>query len=177
MALGLGPVARVVEYDPHWPRLFEEERARVSAAIGDWTEGIEHVGSTAVPGLPAKPILDVLVGLRTLSDALRCIPRLEAIGYEYVPEYERELPQRRYFRKGPREDRTHHIHMVVRGGDFWRSHVAFRDWLRAYPEDAAAYARVKRDLVSRFGGDRDAYTEGKREFIEAILEKALAAGY
>lgn len=92
MSIGLGPVARVVDYDPRWLELYAEERTRVIGAIGPWLAGIEHIGSTAVPGLAAKPIIDILAGLRTLDDARPCIPRLEAIGYEYVPEYEKELP-------------------------------------------------------------------------------------
>jgi GrpB-like predicted nucleotidyltransferase (UPF0157 family) len=177
VALGLGPIARVIDYDPAWPQRYEEEQTRILAAIGPWVAGIGHIGSTAVVGLAAKPILDILVGLRTLEDALRCIPRMEGIGYEYVPEYERELPMRRYFRKGPVGNRTHHVHMVERGSTFWVEHLRFRDWLRDHPEDARRYERLKRDLAARFGNDRDAYSDAKTEFVRSILRKAEAAGY
>ena len=127
MGIGLGPVARIVNYDPRWPRRFKEEKARILAAIGPWARSVEHVGSTAVPGLAAKPIIDILVGLRSLEDAKECITRLEAIGYEYIPEYEAIRPERRYFRKGPTESRTHHLHMVETSSGFFRNHILFRD--------------------------------------------------
>lgn len=177
MAIGLGPVARVVDHDPRWPRLYEEERARILVAIGPWVAGIEHVGSTAVRGLAAKPIIDVLVGIRALADAVHCIPHLQAIGYEYVPEYEKELPERRYFRKGPVENRTHHLHLVEKGGEFWTSHLRFRDYLRDHPEAVRDYDALKRSLAAKYENDRDAYTESKAEFIRAILRVAVAEGY
>ncbi len=177
MAIGLGPIAHVVDYKPEWPGLYLEERARILAAIGPWVSGIEHVGSTAIPGLAAKPILDILVGLRKLDDASRCIPRMEGLGHEYVAEYEKELPMRRYFWKGLRENRTHHVHMVEAGSDFWVTHLRFRDFLRDHPVDARRYEALKRDLVARFENDRDAYTASKAEFIKSILSKATEAGY
>ena len=177
MALGLGPTARVVDYNPEWPRLYAAEEARILVAIGPWVSRIEHVGSTAIPGLAAKPILDILVGLRKLDDAPRCIPRMEGLGYEYVPEYEKELPMRRYFRKGPRENRTHHVYMVEDGRDFWVAHLRFRDFLRDHPDDARRYELLKRELVARFENDREAYTASKAEFIKTMLSKAAEAGY
>ena len=89
----------VVPYDEAWPSLFEAERVRIERAIGPWTEEIEHVGSTAVPGLAAKPVVDIMVGVESLDDAPVLVERLEGLGYEYVPEFERELPLRRFFRK------------------------------------------------------------------------------
>lgn len=177
MAIGLGPIARVVDYDPRWPQIYEDERARILSAIGPWVAGIEHVGSTAIPGLAAKPIIDILVGLKTLSDAVHCIPRLQAVGYEYVPEYEKEVPERRYFRKGPLENRTHHVHMVEKGSDFWVKHLRFRDHLRDHPEDARRYERLKRELAARFTDDRDLYTESKTDLVESIVQRAAEEGY
>jgi len=172
MGIGLGPVARVADYDPRWPRGFKEEKARILAAIGSWAERVEHVGSTAVPGLAAKPIIDVLVGLRDLEDAKECIPRLVSIGYEYVPEYETVRPERRYFRKGPAEARTHHLHMVETASAFFRNHILFRDYLRAHPAEAGRYEALKRALAEEHEFNRDAYTEGKTEFVESVLRKA-----
>ena len=177
MAIGLGPIARVVDYDPRWPQIYEDERARILSAIGPWVAGIEHVGSTAIPGLAAKPIIDILVGLKTLANAVHCIPRLQAVGYEYVPEYEKEVPERRYFRKGPLENRTHHVHMVEKGSDFWVKHLRFRDYLRDHPEDARRYERLKRELAARFTDDRDSYTESKTDFVESIVQRAAEEGY
>ena len=96
-----GGAVVVADYDPRWPRMFEEERRRIVGAIGPLAVAVEHVGSTSVPRLAAKPVIDILVGVRRLGDATSCVVPLAAIGYEYVPEYEREIPDRRYFRKGP----------------------------------------------------------------------------
>src|SRR5215217_1335020 len=89
----------LVPYEEAWPSLFKEERARIEGAIGPWVEEIEHIGSTAVPGLAAKPVIDIMVGVRSLEDSSALVGRLEAIGYEYVPEFEQQMPFRRYFRK------------------------------------------------------------------------------
>ncbi len=172
MAVGLGPVARLSEYDLRWPALFEEERERILAAIGPSVERVEHVGSTAIPGIAAKPIIDILIGLRSLEDAKECIPRLVAIGYEYVPEYEREIPERRYFRKGPAENRTHHIHIVEVSSEFFRNHLLFRDYLRAHADEAKRYEALKRELAQRFETDREAYTEGKSKYVGRVIERA-----
>ena len=161
----------IVDYDSTWPHQFEEERRRVLAAIGRYVAAVEHVGSTAVPGLAAKPIIDILVGLRSLADATNCIIPLTGLGYEYVPEWEAELPERRYFRRVVPRPRTHHIHMVETTSEFWRRQLLFRDYLRAHPNDARAYETLKRDLASRFDVGRD-YAAAKSVFISAILDKA-----
>ncbi len=170
-----GGAVLLIDYDPRWPREFEEEKARVLAAIGPHVVGVEHIGSTAVPGLPAKPIIDLLVGVRRLDEARPCIAPLAAIGYAYVPEYEAFIPDRRYFRKGAFGARTHHLHMVVIGGEIWNAHVRFRDWLRDHPDDARRYADLKRELAAKFRDDREAYTDGKTAFIREIERRSLAA--
>jgi len=130
----------IVEYDPRWPALFEEERSRLLATTGTLLAVIEHVGSTAVPGLAANPIIDIMGGVRELSEVTRYVAALEGIGYEYVPQYEVSIPERRYFRKprtrqGPR---THHLHIVELTSDFWRRHLLFRDYLRTHPRRSAS---------------------------------------
>ena len=112
---------------------------------------IEHVGSTAVPGLGAKPVIDVMVGLSRLAQAEDRIAALEAAGYEYVRKYERQRPERRYFRKPRLGPRGVHLHCVVEGSHFWVRHLAFRDYLHAHPESAAAYYKLKRELAVRWG--------------------------
>ena len=169
-----GGAVVIVEYDPRWPLRFGEE-ARLLAAIGPRVVAVEHVGSTAVPGLADKPIVDILVGVRRLEDAVACVAPLAAIGYEYVPEYEAEIPDRRYFRKAPFGERTHHLHVVEFGGAFWRRHLAFRDWLRTHPEDAARYGAHKRALAATHVVDREAFTEAKTAFVREIEAKALAS--
>jgi GrpB-like predicted nucleotidyltransferase (UPF0157 family) len=162
----------IVPYDPDWPRRFEEERQVLAAVFAGGSAHIEHVGSTAVPGLGAKPVIDVLIGVPALVEVENRIPALEAAGYEYVPKYEKELPDRRYFRKPRSGPRAFHVHCVVTGSDFWIRHLAFRDHLRAHPESAAAYYNLKRELAMRVS--KEEYTEAKSPFIEGVLASAIA---
>ncbi len=164
----------IADYDPQWMTLYEQERERVLAIIGRKVMAIEHIGSTAVPGLGAKPIIDILVGVRCLADADECIEPLQGIGYEYAPEHEAFIPQRRYFRKGPVGARTYHLHMVEVKSEFWENHLLFRDYLRAHPEVAQKYHELKRELAAKYRFNRPAYTDAKAPFIEAVLAQACA---
>jgi GrpB-like predicted nucleotidyltransferase (UPF0157 family) len=164
----------IADYHPDWPRMFEAERQRIVDAIGLHITTVEHVGSTSVPGLAAKPIIDMLVGLRSLGDAVYCVAPLTALGYEYVPQLEAMLPERRYFRRFQSGIRTHQIHMVEEGGPFWTRHLQFRDYLRAHPVTAAEYETLKRRLADEFTADRPAYTDAKTAFIRRV--EALARG-
>ena len=163
----------IVEYDARWPGLYEQEKELILSRIGREAVAIEHIGSTAVPGLGAKPIIDIMIAVSRLADAERCIKPLATIHYEYVPRHEAVMPERRYFHKGPsRGSRTHHLHMVEHDGDFWRRHLLFRDFLRAHPVEAQHYYRLKKELAEHFGTDREAYTEAKTSFIKACVERA-----
>ena len=162
----------IVDYDPRWPALYEEERDRILAVVGSLIIGIEHIGSTAVPGLGGKPIIDIMPAVGCLTDAERCIEPLEGIGYEYVPEYNELMPERRYFHKGPPQAHTFHLHMVELSSGFWERHLLFRDWLRTHPEDAQEYYRLKKELAARFGRDREGFTDAKTPFIESIVARA-----
>lgn len=161
----------VVRYDPVWPGRFERERAKLIRIFPPSLATIEHIGSTAVPGLGAKPVIDIMLGVDELGLVDEWIPAIEDLGYEYVPEYERRLPGRRYFRKPRERPRTHHLHAVERGGEFWSRHLQFRDILRASPELAREYFDLKRRLARDYANDRIAYTEGKSEFINQCLER------
>ena len=162
----------LVEYDTQWPIRFREEAERIRGAIGRAVVSIEHIGSTAVSGLVAKPILDILVGVRRLEDSAECVGPLGGIGYEYVPEHEALFPERRYFHKGPPGRRTHHMHLVEYGGGFWTEHVLFRDYLRTHPDEATRYASLKRELAALVGHDPHLYTDGKTAFIRHAVAKA-----
>ena len=163
----------IVPYDPRWPSLFERERQVIESAINPYVREIQHVGSTAVPGLAAKPVLDIMVGVRTLEDAPACVEGLTGIGYEYVPEFEEQLPWRRFFRKLHEGRRTHQIHLVERSDrEWWDRHIAFRDYLRLHSEAAREYGRLKQDLAERFRDDRDIYTDAKTDFITALERRA-----
>lgn len=166
---GTQPV-EVVDYDPDWPRRYEEERDRIAAAIGDALLAIEHVGGTAVPGLPAKPVIDLMLGVEDIERAGPAVAALINLGYEYVPEFESQLPDRRYFRRGTPD--THHVHMVPVSSDFFEEHLLFRDWLRAHPQAAEEYGKLKRGLAGRFPNDRDAYRAGKVPFIDTVVAAA-----
>ncbi len=172
MPMGKGIV--IVDHDPRWPRLYEMERLQILQAIGEHLVALEHIGSTAVPRLGAKPTIDIMAGVSNLDDSGRCIQPLETIGYSYVPEYEEFIPDRRYFRKGPHDARSHHLHMVEHGGDFWERHLLFRDHLRAHPEVARRYERLKRELAPQYT-DGNEYADAKTPFIDAVIEEALAA--
>lgn len=163
----------IVPYDRDWPHRFERERNVLRQVFRGTDAVIEHVGSTAVPGLGAKPIIDIMVGVPALQEVEVRIPGLESRGYEYVPKYEAQLPERRYFVKPRSRPRTHHLHCVVRGGEFWCRHLAFRDHLRSHPKSAAEYVELKQRLASRHRTDRVAYTEGKSAFVDSILDERL----
>jgi GrpB-like predicted nucleotidyltransferase (UPF0157 family) len=160
----------VVDYDPSWPRSYAEERDRIAAALGESVTAIEHVGGTAVPGLPAKPVVDIMVGVADIERAGQAVAGLINLGYQYVPELESELPERRYFRRGSPE--THHIHMVAVDSDFWEEHLLFRDYLRTHPQAAEEYGKLKRGLAGRFRFDRAAYRAGKLPFIDTVVTAA-----
>jgi GrpB-like predicted nucleotidyltransferase (UPF0157 family) len=166
-----GPSERVelVDHDPRWAALFEQERARLAAVFDGRAVGIEHVGSTSVPGLSAKPIVDILVGLREVSVTDAEIAAMERLEYEYLGEF--GLPGRLYFRKG--EPRTHHVHVVEHGGEHWERHLTFRDALRADPEERRRYDELKRRLAAE-GHPREVYTELKTPFIRAVEARARA---
>lgn len=135
---------------------------------------IEHIGSTAVPGLGAKPVIDIMVGLRKISDARDCIGPLRRIGYEYVPELEAEIPERRYFHKGPSNvpKKHYHLHMVEIHSEFWNVHILFRDYLRTHSDAAQEYYKLKTELAAKHRLNREAYTEAKTSFIRSTIAKA-----
>ncbi len=164
----------IVDYNPQWPVMYEEARARLLNVIGSYTEQIEHIGSTSVPGLGAKPVIDILIGVRALEDAdAHCIEPVVGLGYEYIQRYEVEMPFRRYFRQDNAEGiRTHHIHLVEITHSFWARHIVFRDYLRTFPDTAAAYEKLKRELAPQFT-DGNEYANAKTDFIEATITKAF----
>lgn len=156
------------EYRAAWPGLFEHERAAIAAALGSGALAIEHVGSTSVAGLAAKPIIDIAIGVESFEASIVLAAPLEALGYAHRGEF--GIPRRRYFTKG--EPRTHHIHMLEIASDEWRCHLHFREFLRAHPSVAAEYGSLKRELAERHASDREGYTEAKSEFIRSVLRRA-----
>jgi GrpB-like predicted nucleotidyltransferase (UPF0157 family) len=163
------PVA-VVPYADECAISFEAWRQRLSGALGRSVVRIEHVGSTAVPGLEAKPIIDIQVSVVDVDDEAAYVPAIEALG---VSLRFRE-PGHRYFRLAGDRPRTVQIHVCEAGGEWEREHLLFRDFLRAHPQARDAYARLKRDLAERYRDDRLAYNEGKTGFILDTLDQAIS---
>ena len=158
---------RLVPPDPSWPAQFELERAMLAEAIGEWVEGgIHHVGSTAVPALEAKPIIDILVGVRDLEAARGCFEPLADLRYLYAPYLPDEM---HWFCKPDPTRRTHHLHLVPFGSPRFLDELSFRDRLRANPRLAVDYAALKRWLAEQHRDDREAYTEAKGRFIRQAL--------
>lgn len=167
---GLDEPIRLVPYDPSWPQRFLTEREPLQKAIGSWaTGGIHHVGSTAIPGLDAKPIIDILVGVESLEASRACFDPVAKLGYLYAPYRADEM---HWFCKPHPSRRTHHLHLVPTDSSRFRDKLAFRDRLRTDPAVAAEYAALKRELAARFSDDREAYTDAKAEFIRRVLNPA-----
>jgi GrpB-like predicted nucleotidyltransferase (UPF0157 family) len=161
---------RIVPYDPSWPERFEEERATLADALGDWVlGGIHHVGSTSVSGLEAKPVIDILVGVRGLEESRSCFERLGTLGYLYAPYRSSEM---HWFCKPDPSRRTHHLHLVPAGSPRFRDELAFRDYLRTHRDVAEEYGALKRRLAKELEYDREAYTDAKSEFIRATVQRA-----
>lgn len=156
----------VFPYDPDWPRRFETERARLEEVLAPWlVAGVHHIGSTAVPGLTAKPVIDMMAGIRDLNEARAAFEPLQALGYEY-----REHRPEAHLFWTP----THGVHLTEPGSDLWRERLAFRDGLRANPELAAEYAEWKlRHAAMDPGLDRGLYSgRNKRPFVARVLAEA-----
>jgi GrpB-like predicted nucleotidyltransferase (UPF0157 family) len=158
---------RIVPYDPTWPLSFEAERAALADLIAPWLAGpIEHVGSTAVPGLAAKPVIDIMVGVRELEASRPAITELARLGYCYFP-YHAEIMH--WFCKPSPAHRTHHLQLVPWMSPLWVDRLAFRDLLRTHADVAADYAALKRRLAAEHEFDREAYTDAKTPFVEWVL--------
>ena len=150
-----------------WAAAYERERAEIAAALGEHIIGIEHVGSTSIPDVPAKPILDILVGIQDFDEARACVAPMTGLGYTYRGE--NGIPRRHYFVKG--DPRTHHVHMVEVQSDTWKGTLRFRDLLRTHPHLASEYACEKERLARTYADDREGYQREKDKVVESILER------
>lgn len=157
---------QVVEYDPAWPGIFDQLRAYVWPSLSDVALGIEHVGSTSVPGLRAKPVIDACIVVASRNEVPACIQRLASIGY--VHRGNLGVPDREAFRR-PDEVPRHHLYLSPRESLSLKNHLGFRDYLRLHPEAAREYGELKTSLARRFPDDIDSYIAGKTEFILHVL--------
>lgn len=159
----------LVDYDPAWAPAFEREREALALVLGEWLTGpIEHIGSTAVPGLRAKPVLDIMAGVESLEASLPAIQAVFRLDYVHYP-YRAEVMH--WFCKPSPAHRTHHLHLVPFGSALWSERLLFRDVLRRDRGLAAEYAELKTLLAQRYRNDREAYTEAKSAFVVRVLTK------
>jgi GrpB-like predicted nucleotidyltransferase (UPF0157 family) len=159
------------DYDPRWPDVFETERARLEAAIGPHVVAIEHIGSTSVPRLAAKPVVDIGVAVEEFFAARVCILPIKRLGYRYKGQH--GIPRRHFFYKG---ERTHHLHMLETSSGEWHDLLDFRDWLRADAETARAYEALKRALAERHRDQVEDYAHAKTDFVREALSRARREG-
>jgi GrpB-like predicted nucleotidyltransferase (UPF0157 family) len=157
----------IVDYDPDWPVLYEKEKRQILEAVGDRILDIEHIGSTAVPDLGAKPIIDIMAGVRDKANADECLIPLQKIGYTDVTP-EPDDPEWFYcLGKGPHSP-GYHLHLMKYQSGHWNRHLDFRDYLRSHPDVAKKYFRLKKGLSKKYGTDRVGYTNAKTAFIRNI---------
>jgi GrpB-like predicted nucleotidyltransferase (UPF0157 family) len=160
----MGRSVRVVPYDPRWRTQFEEEAGVMAGVFGAKLVDVHHFGSTAVEGMWAKPIVDLMVVVEVIETADALTPQLEAIGYTAQGEY--GIAGRRFFFKGSYNERSHHLHVYAVGNEQIDRHLAFRDYMRAHPALADEYSELKRQLAYCYPQDMDSYIAGKHEFIQ-----------
>jgi GrpB-like predicted nucleotidyltransferase (UPF0157 family) len=171
--LALGVVdgsVRLVPHNPLWQTYFDLESQHLYKVLEPYIKEIRHIGSTAIPGIFAKPILDIMVGLVNVADVRHCEAPLEALDYIY--EGEQDISGWHFFRKKTGDLTTHHLHVVEWNGAYWRDHVLFQEYLFRHPEVAEAYERLKITLAKKYADDREAYTQDKTDFINKITEMA-----
>lgn len=159
---------RLELYNPSWPAAFRTESSQLATLLGPWISGgIHHVGSTAIPGMTAKPVIDILVGVRSLDDSRPSLEILQKAGWCYSPYLPDEM---HWFCKPDPSRRTHHLHLFPTGSDRYRDELTFRDYLLSHPHAAQDYAALKVALAAEFPDDREAYTEGKSDFVRGIIQ-------
>ncbi len=172
MILGLqrGKV-KLVEYSPKWKELFDVEKIAIIEMLGEEAISVEHVGSTSIPGMIAKPILDVMVAVDSIDDYEHFTPLLKKLGYQFMRD-NRDNQEHVLYVKGGEEKRTHYLKFTNQDSRFWKEHVLFRDYLVSHPERAIEYKELKQDLLEKFKEEREKYTVGNEQFILEILRLA-----
>ena len=157
------------DYTPEWVNFFQKEKKIITDKLGDKIVTVEHIGSTAVPGLGTKPIIDILLGVRKISDADEFIPKMEELGYEYRNNFEHVMPYRRYFTK----PNYYHVHTVEVTSEFWRRHLLFRDYMRGHDDVRDDYFKTKKSLAEKDWDDVNDYAYAKTDFVKEKEKEAL----
>ena len=155
-------------YDPKWQKIFEKEKELLLDALGNKVVAIQHIGSTSVPGLTAKPIIDLSLGIHRFKDVGKLTSILRKLGYKF----DRKFQHRQFFAKGPNSKRTHYLHVMRYNGAKWKSDRLFREYLRSHPKRLHTYANLKKELASQFPAERQKYSDGKDAFIKETLKLA-----
>ncbi|HEY7621899.1 MAG TPA: GrpB family protein [Solirubrobacteraceae bacterium] len=167
----MSEAVRIVDYDDRWPAAAQAELGRIKAALGPLAIRCEHVGSTAVPGLAAKPIIDLQLAVVPIERREAFAAPLERLGYLFVPDP--DSPDYHFFAKPPEHPRSHHLHVCRSGSEHEFRHLAVRDFLRAHDDEAANYGALKRAVAARHADDRVAYVEGKHAFVADLEARAV----
>ena len=160
----------VYPYDEEWPVEFEKEKKILEGILKDFDVQIEHVGSTSIPGLSAKPIIDIAIGVKDEKTLFEIEPVMAEAGYDILNDY--ETKGEILARKGPPECRTHYIHMQLIGSEYWDEFMYFRRYLLDHPEEIKRYEELKKELSVKYADERKKYTAGKNEYNSSIPEKA-----
>ncbi len=160
----------VVPYDPNWPKQFEEEASQIMLIFSENFFAIHHIGSTSIPGLAAKPTIDIVLEVKDIELVDKCNPQMKKLGYEAWGEY--KIPGRRFFVKGE-DKRTHHVHTFQIGSPEITRHLYFRDYLKSHPDEAKEYANLKIKLTQQFTNDRRGYVQNKQDYVKALEKRAI----
>ena len=161
--------AEVVSYNSNWGEMYKEESGKIKNILNDIIIDIHHIGSTAISGIKAKPVIDILVEVKNIEEVDKYNHKMKELGYEVMGEY--GIPKRRFFRKGG-NNRTHHIHIFQVGNEEIERHIDFKKYLIAHPDIGRGYSKLKEKLVNRYTYDVENYTNGKSDFIKEIDRKA-----
>ncbi len=164
----------LVGFDPKWAEKFKEEKEAIMERIGKFVLSIDHIGSTAIPNIVAKPVIDILIGIKSLDQSDEIITAMQNVGYEYLESIESHFPERRLFVKPPtnKEKRLFNVHIWEHQSKGWEEMLSFRDYLLAHPETAKEYEYVKKHMAKRFPNNEVAYSIGKEGFMQVILLRA-----
>ena len=159
---------RLVPHQAIWKTLFEQEKERLLGVLRPYILDLQHIGSTSIPGIAAKPILDIGVAVQSFTAGFACIDPLQRLGYRYFGE--NGVPGRHYFDYG--SPCRVHLHIFAQDSPEWEAHILFRDYLTHHPDAAAQYDALKRDLAGKYPDERERYTEAKGPFIQSVVERA-----
>ena len=159
----------VVSYNSNWKETYKEESEKIKNILNDIIIDIRHIGSTAIPGIKAKPVIDILVEVKNIEEVDQYNYKMKELGYEVMGEY--GIPKRRFFRKGG-NNRTHHVHIFQVGNEEIERHINFKEYLITHPDNAREYSKLKEKLVNKYTCDIDNYSNGKSDFIKEIDRKA-----